>query len=80
MPTEVELKAKKKDYTVKSSWLQRMSDSQGVKSSAAGISGIVSGAFAVIEDDVQEQLHGDMNAQLENDLGAQAIRSTLKAS
>ncbi|KFH63690.1 hypothetical protein MVEG_10383 [Podila verticillata NRRL 6337] len=80
LPTEVELKAKKKDYTVKSSWLQRMSGSLGMKSSAAGINGIVSGAFVMIEDDVQEQLHGDMNAQLENDLGAQAIRSTLKAS
>ncbi|KAF9012830.1 hypothetical protein BGZ52_007071, partial [Haplosporangium bisporale] len=51
LPTEVELKAKKKDYTVKSSWLQRMSGSLGMKSSAAGINGIVSGAFVMIEDD-----------------------------
>lgn len=69
-PTEAELDVRKKKYSVKSSWLSRLSSAIGVQSSE------------LLGRGSPDMTHLDpaFSAQLENDLGVEIIRSSFKSN
>ncbi|KAG0334370.1 hypothetical protein BG000_008389 [Podila horticola] len=73
VPTEAELKVRKKEYGVKSSWLSRLSSAIGVQ--AAGSNGSLARASLETNRPDESSL-----AQVENDLGVQVIRSSFKSN
>ncbi|KAI9236942.1 hypothetical protein MVEG_01705 [Podila verticillata NRRL 6337] len=70
VPTEAELDVRKKKYSVKSSWLSRLSSAIGVQSDE--LLGRVSPNVSHVD--------AALSAQLENDLGVQIIRSGFKSN
>lgn len=72
LPTEAELDVRKREFGVKRSWLSRVGGALGVGSSGAvGVSGLAKRA---------DDQAADPSARLENDIGVQAIRSSLKTN
>ncbi|KAG0265761.1 hypothetical protein BG011_004115 [Mortierella polycephala] len=68
IPTEAEIDVRKKEFGVKSSWLTRLSDAIG----ASSVSGFTKRSLEIASEDASTTV------LLENDNGAQAIRSSLK--
>ncbi|CAO3563241.1 unnamed protein product [Mortierella alpina] len=75
IPTSAEIKARKQEFGVKSSWLSRLSDAIGTTSVSAGVH--VHGLKARASE-VASAAADVLDAQLEDDFGIQAIRSSLK--
>ena len=73
IPTNAELNVRKKEFGVKSSWLSRLSDAIGASSLSVGANGLQTRSY----EDPSGSLQG---AQLENDIGTMAIRSSLKVN
>ncbi|KAF9090005.1 hypothetical protein BGX23_006309 [Mortierella sp. AD031] len=70
IPTEAELDVRRREFGVKRSWLSRLGDAIGINSVPVGTSGLSKRADETV----------DLSVQLENDLGVQAIRSSLKTN
>ncbi|KAF9115153.1 hypothetical protein BGX27_008744 [Mortierella sp. AM989] len=81
IPTEAELNVRKKEFGVKSSWLSRLSDAIGV-STAEGIAvhGLARRSYEADAAMAQPQSQVSGLGELENDIGVQAIRSSLKTN
>ncbi|KAI1318674.1 hypothetical protein EDD11_005967 [Mortierella claussenii] len=79
IPTEAELNVRKKEFGVKSSWLSRLSDAIGVTSVAGiAVTGLARRSFEADAAMAQPDMAAAGGAALEQDIGAQAIRSSLK--
>ncbi|KAG0094994.1 hypothetical protein BGZ93_006454, partial [Podila epicladia] len=74
VPTDAELKVRQKEYGVKSSWLSRLSSAIGGQ--AVGSNG---GLLARASLDTSRPVDSSL-AQIESDLGVQAIQSSFKSN
>ncbi|KAG0237513.1 hypothetical protein BGW42_000723 [Actinomortierella wolfii] len=80
VPTEAEVEVRKKEYGVKSSWLQRVASALG-DAFGVGVSSKDSSAGKSDGAELEKRALGDEEAlQLENDQGAQSIRSAFKTN
>ncbi|KAF9435753.1 hypothetical protein BGZ76_005589 [Entomortierella beljakovae] len=74
IPTAAELNVRKKEFGVKSTWLTRLSEAIGTSSvEGIAVQGLAKRSF---EADIAMA----QNSELENDIGVQAIRSSLKTN